>query len=525
MADTKGSALGTITPVVTDVLIAVDDPGGTPASAGIVISDLDTLLAATTKTLTNKTLTSPTLTTPALGTPASGTLTSCTGLPISTGVSGLGTGVATALAANVGSAGAPVVLNGAGGTPSAITLTNGTGLPVSGITASTSTALGVGSVELGHASDTTLARVSAGVVSIEGVNIVTVSATQTLTNKTLTSPTLTTPVLGTPSSGNLSSCTAYEGTAIASTGETGGTKFLREDGDGTCSWQTPSGSGDVVGPASATDAVPALFDGTTGKLLKNSTPTGTGNPVLAISPTLTTPNIGTPSAGTLTSCTGLPISTGVSGLGTNVAIFLATPSSANLRAALTDETGAGAAMFTRTGVYRTIYVDAAAMVPCTTNPAAAGSNEYTTNDIDVDYYAFDGGATEERVQFKMMMPLEWDLSTVKAKFFWTTATGSTTADTVEWGIKAGALADSDAMDTALGTAVTVSDAVTADNGADIQISAATAAMTVAGSPAAGEMVIFEIYRNTDGTDDCAEDAWLLGVAIQYGESATEPSSW
>jgi hypothetical protein len=82
-----------------------------------------------------------------------------------------GTGVATALAVNVGSSGALVTNGGALGTPSGGTLTNTSGLPVSGITASTSTALGVGSVELGHASDTSIARVSAGVVSVEGVTV------------------------------------------------------------------------------------------------------------------------------------------------------------------------------------------------------------------------------------------------------------------------------------------------------------------------------------------------------------------
>ena len=55
--------------------------------------------------------------------------------------------------------------------------------------------------------------------------------------------------------------------------------------------------------------------------------------------------LGTPSSGTLTSCTGLPISTGVSGLGANVATFLATPTSANLAAAVTDETGTGSLVF------------------------------------------------------------------------------------------------------------------------------------------------------------------------------------
>lgn len=73
--------------------------------------------------------------------------------------------------------------------------------------------------------------------------------------------------------------------------------------------------------------------------------TGTGAAVFADTPTLLTPLLGTPTSGTLTNCTGLPISTGVSGLGSNVAAFLATPSSANLRAAITDETGTGAAVF------------------------------------------------------------------------------------------------------------------------------------------------------------------------------------
>jgi hypothetical protein len=76
-----------------------------------------------------------------------------------------------------------------------------------------------------------------------------------------------------------------------------------------------------------------------------TTSTGTTNVVLSNSPTLVTPALGTPSSAVLTNATGLPISTGVSGLGTGVATFLGTPSSANLASAVSDETGSGALVF------------------------------------------------------------------------------------------------------------------------------------------------------------------------------------
>ena len=112
----------------------------------------------------------------------------------------------------------------------------------------------------------------------------------------------------------------------------------------------PSGINDAIRELMA--QVKDLYAGTSGDIIAVAaggtgvgTSTGSGSNVLATSPTLVTPILGTPPSATLTNATGLPISTGVSGLGTGVATFLATPSSANLRSALTDETGTGSAVF------------------------------------------------------------------------------------------------------------------------------------------------------------------------------------
>jgi hypothetical protein len=94
--------------------------------------------------------------------------------------------------------------------------------------------------------------------------------------------------------------------------------------------------------------------------------------------------LGTPASATLTNATGLPISTGVSGLGTNVATFLGTPSSANLASAVTDETGTGSLVFANTPTLVTPNIGAATGTSLSATSSVTGSVISASNGIVIN---------------------------------------------------------------------------------------------------------------------------------------------
>lgn len=154
-----------------------------------------------------------------------------------------------------------------------------------------------------------------------------------------------------------------------------------------------------------------------------------------------------------------------------------------------------------------IDIPATAMWSTTTAGCALiAKTELATNKINFYSLDFDTG-TEENAQFAVRLPRNWNAGTITAFFYWTAASGS---GTVAWGIKGVARSDDDALDAAFGTEVTTTDTLLAAN--DLHISPESTAITIGGTPVAGDCVHFNVARKV-ASDTLGVDAKLLRVVL------------
>lgn len=160
------------------------------------------------------------------------------------------------------------------------------------------------------------------------------------------------------------------------------------------------------------------------------------------------------------------------------------------------------------------FFAASDFIPRTTNGAARGLTETSTNDAMLDTLDFDQ-TTQEGATLFYKPPKSWDLGTITFIVYWTADAGSA-AETFELELDAVALSNDDALDVAWGTAVGASDALIATG--DLHISAESSAVTVGGTPAAGDAIMIRIKRDV-ANDTLAADARVLGVEVFFTTNA------
>jgi hypothetical protein len=148
-------------------------------------------------------------------------------------------------------------------------------------------------------------------------------------------------------------------------------------------------------------------------------------------------------------------------------------------------------------------------------PSVTGGCEFfqtsasAANQPDLAYLSFDT-TTEEYAQFSLAMPKSWDEGTVTFKPVWSHPATVTNFDT-EWELQAIALSNDDAIAQNFGTTQTSSD--TGGTTDDIYVGPESSAITIAGTPAAEDVVFFRVSRNVGGSDNLAVDARLHGIIL------------
>jgi len=381
------------------------------------------------------------------------------------------------------------------------------------------------SLNIGHASDTTVTRASAGDLAIEG-NVVyraggtdvaiadggTGASTATAAFDALAPTTTQGDIVIRGASGNIRLGTGSNGQVLTAGGA-----------GANPSWTSLAGTGDVTAAANfGTDNVLVRSDGT-----------GKGVQSTGISVADTTNDIsgtgfikpGTDDGGALGDAThnfsDLFLASGAV-VNFNNGDVTVTHSANTLTiaggiTALAASSTVDGALIKKVGK-ETIFMPASAMTSRTTNGAASGTAEMATNKNMFKTLDFDT-TTQEFAQFEVWFPKSWNLGTVTFQPIWSHAATATNFGVV-WGLAGVARSDDDAGDVAFGTAVTSTDTGGTTN--DIYLGPESAAITIAGTPAAGDSVQFQLNRTVaDGSDTLGIDARLHGIRLFFTTNAAD----
>lgn len=165
---------------------------------------------------------------------------------------------------------------------------------------------------------------------------------------------------------------------------------------------------------------------------------------------------------------------------------------------------------------QTVWISASGMTPTTTNGCGSLTQVELAAGDDINVLPFDDAA-DEHAFFEFAFPKKWNEGTVTFQVWWT----STAADTdgVAWALQAKAKSDGDAIAGAFGTAQVVTDDAQGTS-RDQYITSESAAITIGGTPAEGDIIYWRIFRDvSDANDDMVEDAELIGIKILYTSNA------
>jgi len=180
-------------------------------------------------------------------------------------------------------------------------------------------------------------------------------------------------------------------------------------------------------------------------------------------------------------------------------------------------------------LYDVMWIPAGAMTPSDTGGAIPEVMETGVNDTSHDVLDFTDELSDTFAEFNIAMPEAWDLGTIKAKVYWMPEDGESSENQwVRFTLAGRAFKNGDELDAANGTARNMDDQVLVSDGY-VHITAASAAITVAGTPAMGSMVHLKLSRVFDfagsGGAALVGNARVLGVLIQYKKSSTAITEW